>query len=108
MRILEFKVDKQRITKHKDCDFSGIVAGSVGYLQAKFIFSKDWDRCTTKIARFWNDDKEHSVILDDNNECTIPHEALTTTVFGVSVMGVAPSFRIDSNRTKVRQEVQFR
>lgn len=105
MRILRFNVEKQRITKQKDCDFSGIVAGSVGYLHAKFYFSEEWNPCVTKIARFWNSGNEHSVILDTNNECDIPSEALTTKVFEVSVMGVAPSFRIESNKTKVRQEV---
>lgn len=105
MRILRFNVDKQRITKEKDCDFSGIVAGSIGYLHAKFHFSTEWDECTAKIARFWIDEEEHSVILDSNNECEIPPEALTGRIFKVSVMGVAPSFRIDTNKTKVRQEV---
>lgn len=105
MRILGFSVDKQRITKQKDCDFSGIIAGSIGYLHARFQFSTDWDQCTTKIARFWNDEKEHSVILDVNNECEIPSEALTSRVFKVSVLGVAPSFRVETNKLTVRQEV---
>lgn len=105
MRILRFKVEKQRITKQKDCDFSGIVAGSVGYLQAGFDFSEEWTRCQTKIARFWNGEDEHSVILNSSNECVIPSEALTTDIFKVSVMGVAPSFKIDTNKIKVRQEV---
>ena len=105
MRILRFNVDKQHITKDKVCDFSGIVAGSIGYLYAKFHFSEDWDKCTTKIARFWIDEKEHSVILDSNNECEIPPEVLSGRIFKVSVMGVAPSFRINTNKTKVRQEV---
>lgn len=105
MRELIFNVEKQRITKQKDCDFSGIVAGSVGYLHAKFDFSEEWNSCVTKIARFWNRGNEHSTILDANNECDIPSEALTTRIFEVSVMGVAPSFKIDTNKTKVRQEV---
>ena len=105
MRKLMFNVEKQCVTKQKDCDFSGIVAGSVGYLHAKFCFSEEWNQCVTKIARFWNSGNEHSVILDANNECEIPPEALTNRVFEVSVMGVAPSIRIDTNKTKVRQEV---
>ena len=105
MRELRFNVEKQRITKQKDCDFSGIVAGSIGYLDAKFYFSEEWDQCVTKIARFWTNGNEHSVILDAVNECEIPPEALTTRVFEVSVMGVGPSFRIDTNKVKVRQEV---
>ena len=105
MRILRFKVDKQRITKQKDCDFSGIVAGSVGYLRAAFEFSEDWNKCETKIARFWNGENEHSAFLNSSNECEIPPEALTNEIFKVSVLGVAPSFKIDTNKIKVRQEV---
>ena len=105
MRILRFNVEKQRITNDKDCDFSGIVAKSVGYLHAKFHFSEEWDIYTIKIARFWNNGNEYSVILDSNNECEIPFEALTNEIFRVSVMGVAQPFRIETNKTKVRQEV---
>ena len=105
MRILRFNVEKQRITKQKGCDFSGIVAGSVGYLRAKFEFSEEWNSCATKIARFWNGDNEHSAFLDANNECEIPPEALTARVFEVAIMGVAPSFKIETNKVKVRQGV---
>ena len=105
MRELRFNVEKQRITKQKDCDFSGIVAGSVGYLSAKFDFSEEWNQCDTKIARFWNSGSEHSVILNADNECEIPAEALTTRIFEISVMGVKSSFRIETNKTRVRQEV---
>lgn len=105
MRILRFNVDKQRITKQKDCDFSGIVARSVGYLHAKFYFSEEWKTCDTKIARFWNSGNEYSVILDTNNECEIPAEALTSEIFRVSVMGVNSSSRIETNKEKIRQGV---
>lgn len=104
MRILEFTVDGQRLKKKSDCDFSGIIAGSVGYLKAKFHFSEDWDKCK-KAASFWLDDKEFAVLLDDDNSCDIDPRALTGEHFKVSVMGVKPDFCINSGKVKVRQEV---
>lgn len=105
MRTLEFTVESQRIRKKVDCDFSNLVAGSVGYLKAKFYFSEEWDKCK-KAASFWVGDEEHPILLDSNDECVIPSEALTDSMFRVSVMGVRSDFKITSKKTKVRQEVQ--
>ena len=105
MRKLEFNVDRQRITKNSNCDFSGIVAGSQNYLKAKFYFSPEWEQCETKIARFWNNGEEHAVFVAADNTCMIPNEALTSDNFSVSVIGVNTSYRIGPNKSKVKQEV---
>ena len=106
MRKLIFDVNKQRITKNKDCDFRGLVAGSVGYLRAMFNFSSsEWSSCKNKLARFWIDGCEYAELLDNNNSCTIPPEVLTGRKFEVSVLGVSPGYRIETNRVSVRQEV---
>lgn len=106
MRILEFNVTKQRLKKKPGCDFSGLVAGSIGYLKATFQFSdNNWTRCTTKIARFWVGEKEYAVSLDLCNSCTIPTEALAGDRFEVSVIGAAPGYKIETNKIRVRQEV---
>ena len=106
MRTLEFNVNKQRLNKRLGCDFSGLVAGSVGYLQAKFHFSEDeWNKCTTKIASFWVNDKEQAVRLDSSNSCEIPPEVLIGSKFEVSVIGAAPGYKIMTNKIPVRQGV---
>ena len=104
MRTLEFVVDGQRLTKKKDCNFSNLVAGSVGYLTAKFEFSYEWDGCK-KAASFWVDDQEYAAMLDFRNECVIPPEALQGDSFRVSVTGVKDNYQIVSSKTKVNQEV---
>lgn len=104
MRILQFVADGQRLKKQTDCDFSGLVAGSEGYLRAKFTFSDEWLGCK-KAASFWIDGQEHAKLLDDDNSCIIPPEALVGSLFEVSVIGVKPNYKINSTRTKVRQEV---
>lgn len=106
MRILEFNVQKQRLIKDRNCDFSGLVAGSVGYLHAKFSFSEnEWGDCSIKIARFWLGEKEHAMVLDNNNCCEIPPEVLTGNIFQVSVVGAASGYKIETNKINVRQEV---
>ena len=106
MRILEFNVQKQRLTKKIDCDFSGLVAGSVGYLRAKFYFSdNEWNGCSTRVARFWLDGKEHAEILDNNDSCEIPAAVLTGSKFEVSILGAASGYKIETNKITVRQGV---
>lgn len=104
MRTLEFVVEGQLIKKKTSCDFSNIVAGSVGYLKAKFHFSTEWMGCK-KAASFWADGNEYSVLLDTFNTCTIPPQALTGERFLVSVTGAKSDYKIKTTKTKVRQEV---
>lgn len=104
MRILRFVADGQRLKKRADCDFSGLVAGSEGYLMANFTFSDEWSGCK-KAASFWVGDQEYAELLDDNDSCRIPTAALVGDLFEVSVIGVKPNYKIGSTRTKVRQEV---
>ena len=104
MRTLEFTVDGQRLKKKSDCDFSGIVAGSAGYLRAKFYFSEEWVGLK-KAASFWRDEEEFAALLDKEDACLIDSNVLTYGHFSVSVSGVKHDFKIRSNRVKVRQEV---
>lgn len=106
MRILEFQVKKQRILKKNDCDFTKIVANSVGYLHAKFHFqTNDWSKCDVKVASFFNGNQEFAVTLDKNDGCLIPKEVLTEEIFEVSVTGASKGYSFKTNRTKVKQEV---
>lgn len=104
-RTLEFMADMQRLRKKPDCDFTGLVAGSVGYLKAKFYFSQEWRGCT-KVVSFWfGEDGQVSLVLDKDNSCIIPSEALKENAFYVSVLGGKPAYRLKTNKIKVRQEV---
>lgn len=104
MRVLSFKADGQRLKKQANCDFSGLVAGSVGYLRAEFKFSDEWSECR-KAASFWVGDKEYPVLLESDDTCAIPAEALAGELFEVSVLGVKQDYKILTTKTKVRQEV---
>lgn len=105
-RILKFKVKKQQLTRDRSCDFSNIVAGSVGYLRARFYLSSEWDGCK-KVASFWAEEngEEYAVFLDENNSCLIPTEALTNGYFYVRVTGAKAGYKLMTNKIGVKQEV---
>lgn len=103
MRILKFKVEGQKIYPDPNCDFSGLVKGTSGYLQAAFSFSPEWNGCKIA-ASFWRMDKEYPELLQ-NNQCEIPPEALTWDYFGVSVTGIKDNgkFVITSDKITISQ-----
>lgn len=107
-RILEFIVDKQRLTKNRKCDFTGLVAGTEGYLRAKFAFSKEWDDCA-KIVTFWRSDDlqdQFPVKLDEDDCCDIPAVVTREKEFKISILGgKSGGYRINTGKLKIRQEV---
>lgn len=111
MRVLEFDVNRQRISKTKSCDFKYIVSGSVGYLKAKFNFSNEgnaWAGCI-KAASFWKNGVEYPVLLDENDSCPVPDEVADGRSFYVSVTGLikgeVSEYQITTNKVKVIQGV---
>lgn len=105
MRELRFNVSGQSIIKDKSCDFSGIVAGTEGYLYAKFSFSKEWNGCL-KVASFWKNGQEHSAPITNDCKCVIPKEALNWSSFEVSCTGRKKAYTITTNRVRVSQEMR--
>ena len=104
LRTLRFKVDDLLITKDPNCDFSGLVPGSKGYLRAEFDFSSEWDGCAKVAAFYTRFDKEicHAV-LEDGKSCIIPEEALKRTIFQVSVFGTNGDIVLPTNKVEVNQ-----
>lgn len=105
MRTLKFIVDGQSITKDPDCDFSGIIPGTKGYLQAEFSFSKEWDRCAKVVGFYSNLGKEYPPqVLKDGKRCAIPSEALEKNVFKIRVIGQNKDYRITTDKVVVTQK----
>lgn len=110
MRTLEFTANKQRLTRTPTCDFSGLVAGSVGYLRAKFYFSPEWEGCK-KAADFILKDESGKltcgVLLNKDDTCVIPSDALVGSEFYVKVKGVKEGgrYQIETSEIRVKQEV---
>ena len=102
MRSLNFIAMGQNLQKDPVCDFSGLVKGSKGYLQAHFSFDAEWSGCG-KVAVFTRLGKEYPAKLSADI-CMIPEEALSYSRFNVHVVGVRDGFRIQTNDLKIEQE----
>lgn len=101
MRELKFIISGQKLKKDSNCNFSGITRGTKGYLQAEFLFDKEWKGCE-KIAVFRKYSDGKPVRLKED-KCEIPEEVLTGEVFKVYVIGIRPGFRIQTNEVEVTQ-----
>jgi hypothetical protein len=104
MRTLKFIVDGQIIRQDPNCDFSGLVPGSEGYLQAQFSFSKEWVGCVKVAAFYSNMGKEYPPqVLTDGKTCTIPSEAIARRIFKVQIVGKKGGTKITTNKVAVVQ-----
>ena len=104
MRTLKFVVDGQIIKQDPNCDFSGLVPGTEGYLQAEFLFTPEWNDCV-KVAAFYSmmGVEYDPQILSDNNTCTLPTEALKLRNFKIQVVGKGQNKTLTTNKVTVSQ-----
>ena len=104
MRTLKFIVNGQTISLDPNCDFEGLIPGSEGYLQARFSFSKEWESCVKVVAFFSNLGVEYEPrVLNEQNVCIIPQEALKHRVFKVQIIGKKENYMLRTNRLSIRQ-----
>lgn len=106
MRTLRFIVNGQIIKPDPNCDFSNLVPGTDGYLQAEFAFSREWDSCPLKVASFWSvmGHEYPPCKLVDGRRCNIPAEALAKRTFKIQVLGKGPEIRLTTNKVSVTQD----
>jgi hypothetical protein len=99
MRILDFVVDKQTIAKSDKCNFGDLVAGTTGYLQARFCFSREWSGYR-KVAVFTCKSGEYPVLIE-STMCAVPDEVAACTSFKVTVVGKRGGSTLTCGRTTV-------
>ena len=80
---------------------SNVVSDSVNFDIIKFCFPQSWEGLT-KTAVFSNGVKTINIILDNTNECYIPHEVIKEPEFTVSVFGVQDDVRATTVRGAVK------
>lgn len=104
MRTLRFIVDGQIIRHDPNCDFSGLVPGSDGLIEAKFSFSPDWKNCI-KVAAFFSPlgTEYPPQKLENDGTCIVPAEALDLRSFNVQVIGRTPKMKITTNKLTIKQ-----
>lgn len=105
MRTLKFIVNNQIVEADLNCDFSGLVPGTEGYLQAEFSFSPEWDK-HVKVAEFIgkSDNDCYPQILKDGKTCIIPAEVLKRPAFGIRVVGKKNELKLTTNKLIVSQK----
>ena len=106
MRTLKFIVEDQLIRQDPNCDFSGLVPGTQGYLRAEFSLSSEWYGYAKVIGFYSMMGKEYEPQrLDDNSSCVIPAEALARQKFKIQVIGRHRSgTKLKTNKVTVSQD----
>ena len=99
MRILQFRINGQKLSK--DGDFSGLIAGTKGYLYTAYNFDGEWDGCR-KAAVFSRYDKEYPVPII-NSRCAVPDEIAGYKRWKVYLVGERKGYRITTNEMEVYQ-----
>lgn len=100
MRVLKFEVNGQ--TLKKNGDFSGIMAGSKGYLKCGLQLSdNDW-RHARKVMVF---NGEYAVAVNADYECRVPDEVTDAKSFKVQLVGQTGQTRMMTNPVLIEQVV---
>lgn len=104
MRTLKFIVDGQIIKQDPNCDFSGLVPGTEGYLQAEFSFTPEWNDCA-KVAAFYSmmGMEYDPQVLHNGKVCMIPSEALKLRNFKIQVIGKGQNKLLKTDKVTVCQ-----
>ena len=105
MRTLKFIVEGQTLKQDPNCDFSGLVPGTEGYLKAEFSFSSDWRDCA-KVVGFYSimGQEYEPQLLKDGKACIIPSEALARRKFKIQLTGRRRSdYKMVTNKLTISQ-----
>lgn len=106
MRTLKFIVEDQILKPDPNCDFSGLVPGTSGYLQAEFSFSHEWKDCAKVVGFYSVMGQEYEPrLLKDNKTCMIPEEALARRKFKIQITGRRRTgYKMITNKLTISQD----
>lgn len=104
MRTLRFIVDGETITADPSCDFTGLFPNKNSEIRAEFVFPPEWNR-RVKVAAFWSmlDNEYPPKVLEDDNTCMIPEEALAKPAFKIQILGRNRGLPFKTNTVTVYQ-----
>ena len=104
MRVLKFIVHGKTLELDPTCDFSGLFPGREAEVKAVFSFSNEWTPAIKVVAFESVTGIEYTPqVLDDENSCFIPTEALARSVFKLQVIGKHAKTRFKTNTVRVYQ-----
>jgi hypothetical protein len=107
MRILKFIVEGQILKPDPDCDFSGLVPGTEGYLQAEFSFSPEWNNCAKAVEFYSIMGREYPCcqVLKNGKTCLIPSVPLERRAFKIRIVGkCVGSKTLTTNKIEIKQD----
>ncbi len=104
LRELKFVVEGQIVSADPECDFSNLIPGTDGYLQASFSFSKEWCGCVKAVGFWANNEECPAQLLEDGKTCIIPPEALKGRRFTIGVYGRGHQVRLATNKITITQD----
>lgn len=102
MSVLRFIVTKQKLVEDGQ---PFVVANSREYLSVAFDFSSAWNDCIKTVVFRKASGETFSVILEEENSCTVPWEVIECPHFTVSVYGICGTERITTNQVVVKVEI---
>lgn len=107
MRTLKFIVRDQKITKDPDCDFSGLVAGSSGFLNCEFTFEGDMWKDLLKVVEFKTRYQKSDFFQIKDEPVNIPSNVTKGSYFRVCVHGVNMNTKTEvaTDSVLIEQEV---
>ena len=100
-RALSFVVEGQKIKRDDNCDFSGLVAGTKNFYEAKFMFDSSWEDYK-KIVVFRAKDVLKYVPLTTDS-CMIPDEIVEALIYYVSVVGINGDVSLPTTEVFIKQ-----
>lgn len=88
MRKLRFIVDDKSLKQDPTCSFEGLFPAPNQTIEAEFTFSEFWNT-VPKVAAFYSmlDNEYPPRVIDENNHCMIPSEALLLPTFKMQILG---------------------
>lgn len=104
MRVLKFIVDGNSIEQDPSCDFSGLFPGAEKHVKMEFAFSPNWTDAV-KVVAFWSilGTEYPPQVLDENDSCMVPEEALIRPVFKLQVLGSYKGNTFRTNMVDIHQ-----
>lgn len=88
MRTLSFIVNQNVLTQDPTTSFDGLFPAPNQEIQANFAFSEDWTGVPKVVAFYSMLGKEFPPqLIDEENHCMIPPEALSLPAFKLQVLG---------------------
>lgn len=105
MRTLKFAVMGTSLMQDPSCSFDGLFPAPNQRIRVKINFSEEWEGAP-KVVGFYSmlGNEYPPQIVDKDNQCMIPPEALKSPAFKLQVLGTIRGKNVTTNTLTVYQK----